>query len=197
MAQLLPKLKKRLWRGSVALLFLILVYSALKQALFPPISSLYNLLSLGIQKIAAFPEALIVLGTTILMIIVPLGLVYVLGLLSEKTRPAKPTLKLIFRKVPILDIVRKIQENPERFHEVMFELYPGIWKKGILIDKKNYPFPNPNSPQNRVHVFEPRPLSPGGEIYYVDENKVFKTGRNGGATIQEITLGYGSITPET
>ncbi|MEK7464413.1 MAG: hypothetical protein AAB617_01405 [Patescibacteria group bacterium] len=177
-----------MWKGFVALIVLALLFSLAKSTIYPFFDSLFSgFLNLVIplittQKIFTVPIALIFVP------IILFALIYLLGLLSDSLQLKKPLIRMISKRVPLVDIFRRVQENPESLIEVMFELAPGVFKKGILIEEKEYPFLNGIV---ICSIFEPCPISPGGIIYYVRKGRVIVTGRNATETIKEITFGYG------
>lgn len=91
------------------------------------------------------------------------------------------------RFIKFINYARAVRKS--KAPEVMFEFTPGVWKKGILRTDK--PRTYDEISRELYPVWEPHPVSAGGEIYYLEKGRFFKTGRPGIVLINEIVFGYG------
>lgn len=133
---------------------------------------------------------------TLLGILIILTVLLAMGIVGHILSLEKRA-NLLRRKIPnprlinALSFIKKVRKGGAAFPEVVFEFSPGVWKKAILMTDARF---RSEIDRDLFSVWEPRPLSPGGEIYYLEKGKFFKTGRPGYALIKEISFSYG-VTP--
>lgn len=108
----------------------------------------------------------------------------------------RPFLKLLAKHVPLFNIPRRVKDDKdgEVFREVVYR-DGGLWRKGILMCNvpEEITIGKEGKTKKMYAVWEPRPLSPGGRIGFLEEGQFEFTGRTGLETLKQISTGYGMI----